>query len=468
VTFEGRHRHATAATNEGDPTKSATVRPPTKAKPVERHASHTDIGTTAFVLLSQQLRVLRTPTHSHVLDDASHSDVASTFAFERVDFVAMEGNDVHGILTRLTLPLSFKDEIVMEPLSKIPQPPFLPEAFLNFGAACPKCGALVKPDLWKRHDQDFGPVYPTGTKGEKGAWHQTTVTETCACGTAVNVPLMPTTLTHNIFFYGDESERQTTQFSIECYSLVGGASGVINHLTKALISAKSSLLPGTDPGNWRIHCTELANERKRTRSSMFQSLNETRVHEFFCECAQILKSVEKFSWNVAIFGIRKRLKDKAAESRAKKDVRIQMHIALLSFVIYNATAQKLRPQFVLDATKDVQKYPHIEGWSRDSFLGSRRYLSHEILAHGNDIEPPTFLKPGSHPILELADVHTFHFARNLLKRVTGEANEIPLSNFGKFIYYIAMINSCRVEFISSCDDVPDKYLPRDSKMTGQV
>jgi hypothetical protein len=275
------------------------------------------------------------------------------------------------------------------------------------------------------------------------------------CSSHTNDPDSP------CIFYGDEAERLTNQFKIECYSFVGGTSGVIDDLTKALNSAKSSLLPGTDPGNWTIHSTKLANARERMRSSMFQSLSKTRVHEFFCECAQILKSAEKLSWNLAMFGTRKRLEDRATESRARKEARIEMHIALLSFAIYKTTAQKLRPQFFLDATKGVQNYPHIEGWSRDTFLGSRHYLSHEILAHGNDIEPPKFLKPGSHPMLELADVHAFHFAGNLLKKVRGEANEIPLSNFGKFLY-IAMINHGRVEFISS-DDVSDKYIPRDPK-----
>jgi hypothetical protein len=343
----------------------------------------------------------------------------------------------------------------------ISAPPFLPEEFSNFGAQCPKCGTLVKPDLWKRHDEAFGPVYPKGTKGEKGAWQQAAVWATCVCGTTVDVPLTPTTLTHRVSFYGDEAERQTKQFSIECYSLIGGTSGPIGDLTKALNSAKSGLLPGTDPGSWTIHCRKLASASERLRSPKFRSLGRKRVTEFFCECAQILKSVEKVSWNLGVVGIRKRLLDKAAEGRSRKGARVHMHNALLSFAIYKTTAQELRPQFFLDATKDVKSYPHIEGWSRDSFLGSRHYLAHELLAHGNEIAPPEFLKPGSHPMLELADVHAYHFAGSLLRRVTGGAVEIPLSSFGKFLY-ITMIDHGRVEYISS-DDVPDKYLPRDSK-----
>ena len=42
----GRHRRDAAAGKEGDPTKSATIRPPTRAQPVERRASRCHRATT--------------------------------------------------------------------------------------------------------------------------------------------------------------------------------------------------------------------------------------------------------------------------------------------------------------------------------------------------------------------------------------------------------------------------------------
>jgi hypothetical protein len=111
----------------------------------------------------------------------------------------------------------------------------------------------------------------------------------------------------------------------------------------------------------------------------------------------------------------------------------------------------------LDASKEIKNDPHIESWSYDTHNESKHFLANAFLTHGNDIMAPTIVKPGSHPCLELADVHAYFLARSLEKRLSKQDVEIPLSDFGTFSYIIMQDdNSMECE---RGDEIPDKYLP---------
>ncbi|MCA6109785.1 hypothetical protein [Bradyrhizobium cenepequi] len=336
-------------------------------------------------------------------------------------------------------------------------PPFLPAAVADAGAPC-GCGRRVKADLWRRHKEPFGPIFSDNTPAEKGAWIQQSVIQTCECGSKVSIPLDPKPPRGILWLYGDEANRETQGYAVECYTLVGGTNGVIRDLVNGLKEAKCKLLPDLDPATWTVHCTKLANRRWRTESERFSDLTEGDVHTFFCNCAQIFKNAQRYSSNTAVFGFRKRMTDQDAERHARKDAKRIAHLALLSSAIFHGTGNGLIPRFFLEAVKEVRHFPHIEGWSRDSFLGSRHYLAHELLCHGNHVPAPEFLAPRSHPLLELADIHAYHLARSLMLQSSGRSPEVPMSMFGEFCY-LAMINANRFDLVVE-DDVPPKYIPR--------
>lgn len=134
-----------------------------------------------------------------------------------------------------------------------------------------------------------------------------------------------------------------------------------------------------------------------------------------------------------------------------------MHMAILSASIFRTTKQSLRPNFLLDAQKAIVKLSHIEGWSRNTFLGSRHYLAIELLAHGNEIQPPQFAQHGSKPGLELADILSYFLARNLLHMKQGRNTEIPMSAFGEACYMV-MKTADDVDYFVG-DSIPEKYIP---------
>lgn len=336
-------------------------------------------------------------------------------------------------------------------------PPFLPEEISDINANCPKCEAIVYPNFWEKFDDPFTPIYPNGTKGESGAWIRTGSVSKCACGEIVSFPITFKKLEYPLFFYGDDADRLLGDYSLHSYSLIGGTSGPIQDISEDLIKLKRKYVPTFEPENWRIHVTEMLNSRKRVVHPVYKSFSRDSLHQFFLECAEILNTKGQMTWNQHVTAVIKTPKSKKEKKTYFNEAKHVAHNALLSFAIYSATKKNLRPVFTFDACKPIKSYPHIEGWSFDTYSNSRCYIAHAYFTHSNDIAAPIFSQPGSHPCLELADVHAYFAARSMFERYQGSEPQLPLSKFGTF-RYIAVKDGGRVEFNTGLD-IPVSYHP---------
>jgi len=336
-------------------------------------------------------------------------------------------------------------------------PPFIPPGIQAIKQICPSCGKEVQPDFWKEFKDPFIPVYPEGMRGEKGAWIQLSVVAPCSCGEKLNFDLNYKKLVHPVFFYGDDADRKIGQWHMHSYSLIGGTSGPIRDMSSELTALKAKYVPSCAPSDWRIHATKMLNGQKRISDVVYKNFSRESLAEFFQDCAGILKKYDEYTWNMHITAIVREGEHKKERKKLYNHVKVVAHQALLSYCIYLTTHQELRPAFTFDASKPVQSYPHIEGWSYDSHLGSQNYLAYAFISHGNDIAAPTFVSPGSHPCLELADLHAYFAANSMYRRAKGEMPEITLDQFGKF-RYITVKSESRFEHIIS-DDIPSSYFP---------
>lgn len=338
------------------------------------------------------------------------------------------------------------------------QPPFLPQELYSLQLPCGSCGRSVAPDLWRRHNDPFGPVYPAGTKGEKGAWVQQSVSVTCDCGKQIQFPLNPKRLDHPVSYFGDDADRDADEWFLHTYSLVGATSGPCDEIRRGVQAIKRKHCPDRDPASWKLHATKMMSGQQRAKDPVYRSLDYATVLDIFHECAGIAKEHESYTWNAAIFGFVQPLQsDPKQASRVKAHAKEVAHVALLSSCIYRTTKQSLRPLFTLDASRPIKTAEHIEGWSTTSYLGSRHYLAHEFLSHGNDIAAPRFVQPGSDPMLELADVHAYFLARHLNQRRVQSDSEIALEEFGKFHYMCVLSDHAFESFVA--DSIPSKFIP---------
>ncbi|MBM7050352.1 MULTISPECIES: hypothetical protein [Rhizobium] len=335
-------------------------------------------------------------------------------------------------------------------------PPFLPEEIAQMSAEC-LCGERIFPALFDRHEEPFEPIVPYGQDGSKGAWVQQATEVNCQCGRSVQFPLNPVTPAGSVEFFGDEADRELGNYFFQGYSLVGGTSGQIVDLAKGLAEVKANWVSGVKPESWTIHTKDLIDGRQRRQHPIYKQISEDRVFPFLQACANVLRDHDEFAWNHYVFSICKHSSDKRERQRELKAVKIANHQALLSMAIYRATAQGLRPRFNFEAIREIKAFPHIEGWSQDSYLGSRHYLAHALLSHGTFVPAPIFVNPRSHPCLELADIHAFFAARTVFKRFRGSVPEIGLPQFGRFVYH-ALVSPDRA-IRAGDDDIDSSLIP---------
>ncbi len=121
------------------------------------------------------------------------------------------------------------------------------------------------------------------------------------------------------------------------------------------------------------------------------------------------------------------------------------------------TMHGAEPHFIFDAEKDLTER-HLNGdkviqkWASDAFSKGTRNMLYCFMSHGIPVKEPIFVKPGSRPLLELADIISFVVARHNAKALKNEKTEIDCSMFGEVEYYTFVENG---EYLES--KVSTKY-----------
>lgn len=336
-------------------------------------------------------------------------------------------------------------------------PPFLPGELLSRFVSCPACGEALQPDYWKKSEEPFGPIELKPQNGQRMFAVQTSTRLTCKCGEKVEFPLEPTELVHPIYFYGDDADRHPKGYHLHSYTLIGGTSGPIRDMREELEELKRKYVPDSDPKSWKIHVKDMMNSKKRVTNAIYKQFDRESLRAFFEECAQIFSSRDHLTSHLHVTATAKAGATRKERSRIEKAVKATAHCALLSECIFNATKQGLRPEFILDAGKEIKHFPHIESWSFDTHQEAQYYLAYEMLSHGNAIDPPKLVTPGSHPCLELADIHAYFAANWMYKLSIGEEPEMDINKFG-LVRYLMVQDGNRYK-VNKATSIPRDYFP---------
>lgn len=331
------------------------------------------------------------------------------------------------------------------------QPPFVTEAMAALKVECSSCGATSRPDFWKRHDEPFEPI-PSGD----GTWHQVSVGVQCQCGETNFIPVPTTELTNRCFLYADKAYRQLEGNFVAVYSFLGGTSGYVDDAEAALSRLKESVFPNLDPARWVVHATKMMSGQQRLQHAHYQTMTIAKVSEFFDGCAAIIKNLGEGEANTCIVAAyplgRHRPQERA---RVQNSIERGMVLGLMGHVIYNTTGSKLLPVMTFDAQTQKAIDNRYAGRARDAYFGSRNYLGHLFVTHSNDVPAPTTARPGSHALLELADVHAYFVARSVERQMRKLEVERPLEGFGLFSY-LGMKSDQRIEFVRA-HEIPKSH-----------
>lgn len=336
------------------------------------------------------------------------------------------------------------------------QPPFITEEMSNLRVRCDACGRTTQPDFWSRYKDPFIPIKSTHPSEGGGAWHQVSVGLTCNCGQGKQLLVPWKKLTHLISHFGDEAYREVGQNFIAVYTLLGASSDYERDVGLALKDAKKSAAPTLDPDSWRIHVTEMNNGRKRVQHQHYKHLGRDDVEQLLQNCSKIISGMDAFAWKTCIVAVYQLGNHaKREQKRIRSKLERGMLLGILGETIFRTTSQELCPQFFFDAQSVAAITRGTEGWAEEAYLGSRHYLGHLFLSHSNDIPPPRFVQPGSHPFLELADVHAYTVARTIERKLRKLSPEAGLERFGQFKYLNFRGNRIDWEVTNS---VPDKFV----------
>jgi len=101
---------------------------------------------------------------------------------------------------------------------------------------------------------------------------------------------------------------------------------------------------------------------------------------------------------------------------------------------------KKTARWTFDNIKDTSDGKKTEGWADECFLGLQYTRLFTYLTGGKAIVAPTFVPPGSHYLLEMADFISFCMAREFQRVSEGKNAELQSGLMGKMINQIVEAN----------------------------
>jgi hypothetical protein len=307
-----------------------------------------------------------------------------------------------------------------------------PEEIAYMTATCPVCESRVPID-W--HEPLGDPRAPIASIDGGGHWVCVSFPITCPlCKTTFHYKIDPIKDAKPYPLYGDEASRELNGTVVFVYALVGGNSLVRDTIGQKLLMAKSQLLPEVDPTKWILHMKNLWHGSERSQKVIFSQLTKSDVEKFAASISAILQESYPDIFRCIFTVVRKIPTEKrGAFFDSLRDTSFSSLVWLMMDVT-RKNKHRVTPQFHFDTTKPLAKYSTVEGWAGNLFLGAQCTRLHVYLSAGRAVLPPKALKPGSDPLLELADFLAFVAARWLSKMVANTEPDIDLSAIGSALY----------------------------------
>lgn len=328
-----------------------------------------------------------------------------------------------------------------------------PARLLKERVRCPTCLHLFPIPLFQTLPQPCVPVTPLDFDPitNKKIWVPEGVSVKCPKCNGQTVVSFPSKTKHaEVRFYGDEAARQG--YGIYTYSLLGADRRLMPGIEKQILAFKKAIAPSVAPESWRLHMTEAWSGQQRRHHAIFNQWSRDEVVALVDGLFDLLARLSKdlFIFNISL----------KYQTITESELRNVAYLSLVADLIDGFTEKGFQPHLFFDADRPVDAEYAIQGWARECFGGLQLTLLYPFLAKGIAIPEPRFVKPGSHPCLELADFVSFVVARYLLRRQLGKPIEFDPSRLGKVFYMIQRSNGDLVQLRQA--SYPSSELPQTS------
>jgi hypothetical protein len=227
--------------------------------------------------------------------------------------------------------------------------------------------------------------------------------------------------------YGDEAARsdELGHKQIFTYSLVGADEKLIGDVDNAMHDLKRRVAPEWPVDEWSLHMKVLSSGQQRKKHRVFATWDRHKIEHVVDGLFDLVRSTH----GLALFNISS-VSASVTMERAKRDA----YVALVLHVVDETTSQGAQPSLFFDSERSSKADRVHHEWASRLFVDSQHSGLYAFLAKGIEIPEPRFVRPGSHPCLELADFVSFVVARHHFDRWRGREPRYDLRRLGSVRY----------------------------------
>lgn len=320
-------------------------------------------------------------------------------------------------------------------------PGLVPTELLGMKRACPIC--KTETDIPWLEEMEY-PKQPVKSDHGPHYWVPVSFPLTCSSEKckhvfSIEIPILPNKNRWSL--YGDEAARHIStppaEHSLEplnfyCVSLVALHKKSHERVRNQLLKLKKEIRPDMDPDSWSHHFTKIW--ESKPESGEFLLKNKTDKIEHAKKLAKIIRDARP---ELATFNFSGCVRIPSDTRERKKILKEQKENAFSESIL--STLWVFRNQekcvnWIFDNIQDTSSGSKVEGWASERFLGLQHTRLFCWISSGATVLEPSFVRPGSHFLLELADFISYCVARDFQQAVIGKHSEFPSSLLGKGFY----------------------------------
>lgn len=324
-------------------------------------------------------------------------------------------------------------------------------------ANCPRCKKGT-PIPWL--ERTPFPTQPVRSTVANGHWVPASIKLMCLpCGNQFNEPI-PARKAKRYDLYGDEASRDIPAEGVHgeryfrCLTLVGLDHPFRPDFVTKFNQLKAEFLPSIEPTTWSLHFTKVWSSSAQT--SAFKSKTRREKIEFATRLAELLRASRPRLSSFNISGCAYVPTDRKERAKLIKYVGQEIYTLAVVSTLEQLRHRDVAPSWTFDNIKDTSNGPKTEGWAEEVFLGLQYTRLFTWLTAGALVQEPSFVSPGSHFLLEIADFISFWTAREFASTLAGRKTEVPTSLFGTG-FFQSIVGGGHVDAKWS-DGLPMKHL----------
>lgn len=320
-------------------------------------------------------------------------------------------------------------------------PGLVPEELLGMKGSCPICKTETEIPWLEKMEYPKQPV-----KSDHGQHHWVPVDFPLTCSSEgckhvffITTPVLPNK--NRWALYGDEAARYISlppkdhspePLNFYCITLVALHKRRHERVRKQIFNLKKQIRPNQDPNSWAHHFTEIWESKPGSDTFILQ--NKIAKIEHAKKLAKIIREARP---DLATFNFSGCIRVPSDAKERKRVLREQKENAFSESIL--ATLWEFRNQeksvnWIFDNIKDTTSGSKIEGWASERFLGLQYTRLFCWMSAGATVLEPSFVTPGSHFLLEVADFISYCVARDFQQAIIGQKSDFPSSLLGPGFY----------------------------------